>query len=78
MNHPDGYQIWIAVDQLFNALLGGFADETLSSRAWRQHIAGIRSWPKELIDRIFFWQEDHCRESYVSELQRNHLPPSMR
>jgi len=27
-------QILIAVDQLANAVIGGWADETLSSRAW--------------------------------------------
>ena len=76
--HPDGFQVLIAFDQLVNAMLGGFADETLSSRAWRQHVAGVRSWPKRLIDSLFFWQDNHCRESYISELQRSHLPPSMR
>lgn len=29
-------QTAIAIDQLLNALLGGFADETLSARAWRE------------------------------------------
>ena len=29
-------QILIAVDQLANAVIGGWADETLSSRAWRE------------------------------------------
>lgn len=30
-----GYHVLIAVDQLFNALTGGAADETLSSRTYR-------------------------------------------
>ena len=29
-------QILIAIDQLANAVIGGWADETLSSRAWRE------------------------------------------
>lgn len=28
-------QIMIAIDQLANALLGGWSDETISSRCWR-------------------------------------------
>ena len=30
-----GYHVVIALDQLFNALTGGAADETLSSRTYR-------------------------------------------
>lgn len=30
-----GYHVVIAIDQLFNALTGGAADETLSSRTYR-------------------------------------------
>lgn len=33
-------QVLIAFDQLINALLGGWADETLSSRAWRHYVKG--------------------------------------
>lgn len=35
MRHPDGFQVMVAVDQLVNTLLGGWADETLSARAYR-------------------------------------------
>ena len=28
------YRVSIAVDQLFNSILGGWPDETLSARAW--------------------------------------------
>ena len=30
-----GYHVLVAIDQLFNALIGGAADETLSSRTYR-------------------------------------------
>ena len=33
-----GKAVLIAVDQLVNALLAGWPDETLSSRAWRRRI----------------------------------------
>lgn len=35
-------QVLIAFDQLINALLGGWADESLSAHAWRQHLEGKR------------------------------------
>lgn len=66
-------QIAIAFDQLLNALLGGMADETLSARAHRTGSA----W-EPLIDALFFWQTDHCFESYLSEKERKQLPPEYR
>lgn len=70
-------QFFIALDQVLNTVFGGWADESLSSRAHRLSEKG-KTWPKKLIDAIFFWQKDHCKESYESELERSQLPPSMR
>ena len=71
-------KVLIAVDQLVNAMLAGWPDETMSSRAWRWEQDGVRSWPRRLIDRIFFWEPNHCRESYVSEMEGRQLPPELR
>lgn len=71
-------QVLIAFDQLINALLGGWADESLSAHAWRQYLEGKRNWPYLLIDAILFFDGNHCRTSYESELERTQLPPSMR
>lgn len=71
-------RILIAVDQLFNAIFNGWPDETLSSRAWRWEKNGKRSWPRRLIDTLFFFDPDHCRESYESERQGTQLPPELR
>lgn len=78
MKHPDGFQVLLAIDQLVNTFLGGYADETLSSRAWRHKVDGSRSWPCWIIDHLFFCQKDHCKTAYESELSRAHLPPSIR
>ena len=78
MTHPDYFQVLVAIDQLLNTLLGGYADETLSSRAWRHKEDGSRSWPAWVINKLFFWQDNHCKEAYESELKRNQLPPSLR
>ena len=78
MKHPDGFQVLVALDQLVNTILAGYADETLSSRAWRHKLDGSRSWPAWLIDHLFFWQDGHCKAAYESELERAQLPPSMR
>lgn len=71
-------RILIALDQLCNALCGGWPDETLSSRAWRWELAGKRAWPRKLIDALFFWDTAHCRESWESERLGRQLPPELR
>lgn len=73
MRHPDYFQVLVALDQLVNTLLGGFADETLSARAYRRKCRGkpLLAW---FINKLFFWQEDHCKEAYESEVNRTQLP----
>ena len=44
-----GKRTLIAVDQLINTLLGGWPDETLSSRCYRWARAGVRDWPRKLM-----------------------------
>lgn len=78
MKHPDCFQVLIAIDQLINTLFGGMADETLSSRAYRLELERGRFWARKLIDGILFFDKDHCKESYESEILRRQLPPSMR
>ena len=77
MTHPDGFQVLVALDQLVNALIGGFADETLSSRAHRRRLRG-KGGVAWVIDHIFFWQNEHCKTAYESELERAQLPPEFR
>lgn len=69
-------QVLIAIDQLGNALLGGWADETLSARAWR--LRHDLPWLWRLIDALFFWDAEHCRMSYESERLRTQSPPEER
>ncbi|MFV2030717.1 hypothetical protein [Neisseria sp. S1] len=71
--------VLIAIDQLANALLGGWADETLSSRIHRGAVLAEqpkRRWliARRVVNGLFFWQADHCAGAYQMERQRNHLP----
>ena len=74
------WQVVVSIDQLANALLGGWADETLSSRAWRAAEKGRRPgvWLRPVLDLLFFWDRDHCRESYLSERDGRQYPPELR
>ena len=73
------FQALIALDQLFNALTGGWADETLSARCWRLQ-GKHRGWAlaRRAVDALLFFDKDHCRESYESEKKGRQLPPEMR
>ena len=78
MWHPDGFQVLVALDQLVNTFFGGYADETISSRSHRAYTSGKRKWPRNLFNLMFFWQDDHCKEAYETEMERTQLPPEMR
>ena len=73
-----GKHILIGLDQLLNTLFMGWPDETLSSRCWRWEQAGIRAWPRKLVDGLFFWQREHCKSSYESEREGRQSPPELR
>ncbi len=75
-----GGAIWSLLACFLRAMPTGktYADESLSSRAWRWYEDGERSWPRKLIDAIFFWEAEHCLESYISEREGRHLPPEWR
>ena len=70
--------ILIAVDQLLNTLLGGWPDETLSSRCYRWARDGVRACPRRVVDGLFFWETEHCRNAYESERTHMQLPPELR
>ena len=70
------FKIGISLDQLANTILAGEPDETLSSRAYRADIKGklFGRFFRPLIDGLFFLQESHCADSYLSEVKRRQLP----
>ena len=72
-----GKAVLIAIDQLINALMGGWPDETISSRAWRWDQANVRRWPRRLIDALFC-NRTHCKESFEAEREGRQLPPELR
>jgi hypothetical protein len=73
-------QFLIALDQMLNTVCKGWADETLSARAYRNAANGNAKWQRirHAIDALFFWQPNHCKAAHRMELERMHLPPSYR
>lgn len=75
-----GGTLWALLACVVRAIPTGrtWADESLSSRAWRWECDGVCSWPRKTIDAIFWWQPNHCLESYISEREGRQLPPEIR
>lgn len=73
-----GYHVLIAADQFFNALTGGAADETLSSRTYRGAILAEQSKKRwrvlyRLINGLFR-DKNHCKTAYESEINGKQYP----
>lgn len=71
------WEVLIGFDQLLNVFVyidgdgWGRIDEMLSARAWRlRSSTSLHVW----IDRLFFWQTQHCKGAYETELNRKQLP----
>jgi len=63
------WNIFVALDQLANALLGGFPDETISSRAAKAQRSG-KLWGCVLCRLLHLIDSDHC-EKHI-ELDEGH------
>ena len=82
-----GVQVFIAADQLLNALIPpidgtlSYADETLSARSYRAHRDGKRfgKITMPVIELLFFWQgPSHCKNAYIKEFERKNYPDEYR
>ena len=66
--------ILISFDQFANVLFLGQPDETISSRAWRcKDASSFWKVTHNLINKLFFFQKDHCHKAYLVELERKHI-----
>lgn len=87
-------QLTIVLDQLANVLTGGYADETMSARAYRTHAKGKRfgMFFMPIIDWMFSWQGSdpevdmragrvvlpHCERAWWKEILRRDNHPEYR
>lgn len=88
------HQVFIAVDQLANTLLAGYADETLSARSFRSArsdgFSGRWEAARRVIDALFVWQDwlvkrrgewtgaRHCERAWEAEIERKQYPSEYR
>lgn len=74
-----------AIDQLLNAVCGGWCDETMSAHFYRLHRDGKPwGWLMRPVDLLFAWQTlhpgaiGHCHSAWLKELERYQMPPEAR
>ena len=71
-------RVLVTISQMFNVVLfDGMPDEMFSARAYRNEtFNGSATWGyvRRLLDACFFWQVDHCRQTYEWELGRRDDP----
>lgn len=61
-------RIAAAISELCNAAIGGHNNETLSGRAYRRrHKSKRGAFAYKWINRVFFWQKDHCFHSHLDD-----------
>jgi hypothetical protein len=77
------HNLFIAVDQLGTALIGGWPDETISSYLFRLEQQGKPAGRlfRPVVDVVWlaiFRQRDHCRMASEAERLRHQLPPALR
>lgn len=65
----------VAIDQVGNAILGGYPDETISLRAARERDLNDKEWACILCKFLDLFQKDHCtivrRNQHASIVYRN-------
>ena len=71
-------RVLIAVDQLVNTLFGGMPDETISAKLWRLRDRYPYKVFRIIVDKLFWFDKDHCRISYESEFKKTQLPSNYR
>lgn len=67
-----GKRLWLWTSGLLNAYYGGDRAESFSSRSWRESLSGDERWLRVVknINRVFFWQSNHCRGAYAAYKER--------
>ena len=62
------YRFLDSLSQILNVIfLNGDPNESISGRVWREQRWMAVKW----INRLFFWQVEHCRGAYQTDLERS-------
>lgn len=61
----------VLFSQAINVVLfAGHPDQTVSARAYQNQVMFGWGLLHDMINGVFFWQDNHCRTSFEEDLQR--------
>ena len=63
------HNVAVSLSQWLNVLIGGHPDMTLSSAAWVRSQLGRGDTPRRIMDTLFWWDADHCKESFERDVR---------
>lgn len=62
------HNLCVSLDQLANTILGGYPDETLSSRSYRCHTVSTFWTCMMYVINTLFLNKNHCKEAFYLEI----------
>jgi len=63
------HHIFVSLSQLTNTVMGGHPDMTISSAAWVKSQTGQGDKVRAMMDTLFWWDADHCKESFERDVK---------
>ncbi|MEY2909072.1 MAG: hypothetical protein RLZZ602_1595 [Pseudomonadota bacterium] len=61
----------VLISQSINVIfLAGHPDQTVSARAYANQDQPAWLFVQDMINAVFFWQDNHCRTSYLEDITR--------
>lgn len=72
-------RVFVMLSQNLNVLTGGAPDELLCSRMWCKKQEGLKSGKigVAILNTIFFYEPNHCKDSYDAEVEGRHLSAAL-
>ncbi len=69
----DSNYVLVLISRVFNVLTGGSFDEPFCSRMWSKKQQGsmVGSFFVTILNRVFFLEENHCKDSYDLKEERH-------
>ena len=68
-------RIFVLISQTVNVIcFNGFPDEMFSARCYRERNDPIWEKRRVFLDKVYFWQDQHCQQCFVWEESRIDLP----
>ncbi len=62
-------RLFLAVNQSICLLITGQNDFTLSGYSYVRAVRDGKPFCMEAVDRLFFWEDEHCRNAFVWEMR---------